>query len=158
MNRHQVVECEKVVMKEHCYWPVVSDLINLLSHQAVSHSFLTQPTLRSMWMNLLTGLQGKLSFLLASLRIGWWGGGGNLSFLTSLGLDGWEDWGGGGGQGELSFLLASGLGGGRCLSTWLFSGWMGVGGGYLSSWPLSGWMVGGGGGASVASGAIFLNC
>ena len=88
MNRHQVVECEKVVMKEHCYWPVVSDLINLLSHQAVSHSFLTQPTLRSMWMNLLTGLQGKPSFLLASLRIGWWGGGGNLSFLTYLGLVG----------------------------------------------------------------------
>ncbi|KAK7110558.1 E3 ubiquitin-protein ligase UBR3-like [Littorina saxatilis] len=58
MNRHQVVECEKSVMKEHCYWPVVSDLINLLSHQAVSHSFLMQPALRNMWMDLLTSLQG----------------------------------------------------------------------------------------------------
>ena len=59
MNRHQVVECEKAVMKEHCYWPVVSDLINLLSHHSVSHSFLQQPGLCSLWMDLLTCLQGK---------------------------------------------------------------------------------------------------
>ena len=133
MNRHQVVECEKVVMKEHCYWPVVSDLINLLSHQAVSHSFLTQPTLRSMWMNLLTGLQGELSFLLASRRIGGWGGGGNLSFLASR---------------RIGWVGGSGREGGRvsCLSSWPLSGLEGgVEGEICLSWPLLDWMGGGGG-------------
>ena len=70
-----------------------------------------------------------------------------MSFLTSLGLDGWE--GGGGGQGELSFLLASqDWGGRRGQSFHLAALWLdgGGGGSCLSSWLLSVWMVGGGGG------------
>lgn len=58
LNRHLVVECERGVMKEHCYWPIVSDLINLLSHRAISHSFLSHSSLPSAWMKLLTSLQG----------------------------------------------------------------------------------------------------
>jgi E3 ubiquitin-protein ligase UBR3 len=69
MNRHQVVECEKSVMKEHVYWPVVSDLINLLSHKTVSQSFLQQSDLCARWMELLTSLQGRLFALFVSACI-----------------------------------------------------------------------------------------
>ncbi|XP_076468765.1 E3 ubiquitin-protein ligase ubr3-like [Babylonia areolata] len=58
LNQHKTVECEKPIMKEHCYWPVVSDLINLLSHRSVSHTFLQDHALRDFWLALLTHLQG----------------------------------------------------------------------------------------------------
>jgi hypothetical protein len=35
-NFHMVVDCANIAMKEHCYWPIVSDLINLLSHKTIT--------------------------------------------------------------------------------------------------------------------------
>ncbi|XP_069111047.1 E3 ubiquitin-protein ligase ubr3-like [Argopecten irradians] len=58
MNMHMVVDCDNDVMKDHCYWPVVSDLINLLSHQTIAHKFLGDLRLINMWLELLCYFQG----------------------------------------------------------------------------------------------------
>ena len=39
-------------MKEHCYWPLVSDLNNVLSHQPVAFRFMSDDTLLEMWFDL----------------------------------------------------------------------------------------------------------
>ncbi|KAK3103122.1 hypothetical protein FSP39_016629 [Pinctada imbricata] len=57
-NLHMVVDCSKEMMKEHCYWPIVSDLINLLSHKRIAHIFLSDPKLVDMWLDLLSYFQG----------------------------------------------------------------------------------------------------
>ena len=125
------------------------------------------------------GMEGGMSFL-TSLGLDGGGGGGRVSCLSSWPLSGLEGWDGGGnvfpdlswigwvgglgGGGRVSCLfswpLRIGGGGGGSLSTWLLSGWMGeeVGAVFPLGCSLFGWLGGGGGGASVASGAIFLNC
>ncbi|XP_071802919.1 E3 ubiquitin-protein ligase ubr3-like isoform X2 [Asterias amurensis] len=50
----QVANCEHPVMKNHCYWPVISDLTNILSHRSVVHKFFTDPALLKMWTNVLS--------------------------------------------------------------------------------------------------------
>lgn len=36
---NRVVDCGNSVMKDHCYWPLVSDLNNILSHRPVACKF-----------------------------------------------------------------------------------------------------------------------
>lgn len=55
---HCVVNCEHEIMKDHCYWPVVSDLINVLSHRRIAHKFLGDPQLVELWLDLLNDMQG----------------------------------------------------------------------------------------------------
>ncbi|XP_043272202.1 E3 ubiquitin-protein ligase Ubr3 isoform X3 [Venturia canescens] len=57
-NFHHVVDCGRQVMKEHCYWPLVSDLNNVLSHQPVAVRFLSDDTLLEMWFEFLSMFQG----------------------------------------------------------------------------------------------------
>ncbi|KAK0089869.1 hypothetical protein PV325_004892 [Microctonus aethiopoides] len=57
-NFHYVVDCERPVMKEHCYWPLVSDLNNVLSHKPVAVRFLSDDTLLEMWFEFLSMFQG----------------------------------------------------------------------------------------------------
>ena len=57
-NFHMVVDCANIAMKEHCYWPIVSDLINLLSHKTITTKFLSDTRLVTMWLDLLSYLQG----------------------------------------------------------------------------------------------------
>ncbi|BFY97084.1 hypothetical protein BsWGS_00124 [Bradybaena similaris] len=57
-NFHQVVSCEHEIMKDHCYWPVVSDLINVLSHRRIAHRFLADEKLIELWLDLLNDMQG----------------------------------------------------------------------------------------------------
>ncbi|EEB17463.1 ubiquitin ligase E3, putative [Pediculus humanus corporis] len=57
-NFHLVVDCSQDVMKEHCYWPLVSDLNNILSHQPVAHKFMSDSSLLEMWFNFLSMFQG----------------------------------------------------------------------------------------------------
>ena len=40
-------------MRKHCYWPVISDLSNILSHRSVVDRFFTDPALMKMWTNVL---------------------------------------------------------------------------------------------------------
>ncbi|XP_048246065.1 E3 ubiquitin-protein ligase UBR3-like [Haliotis rufescens] len=57
-NFHNVVDCSNDVMKSHCYWPIISDLTNLLTHSSVASKFLQDEELVTMWMELLSYLQG----------------------------------------------------------------------------------------------------
>ncbi|CAH0564545.1 unnamed protein product [Brassicogethes aeneus] len=57
-NFHYVVDCGKSVMKEHCYWPLVSDLKNVLSHRPVAIKFMSDDTLLEMWFTFLSMFQG----------------------------------------------------------------------------------------------------
>ncbi|XP_060521351.1 E3 ubiquitin-protein ligase Ubr3 [Cylas formicarius] len=57
-NCHFVVDCAKSVMKDHCYWPLVSDLNNVLSHHPVALKFMSDDTLLEMWFGFLAMFQG----------------------------------------------------------------------------------------------------
>ncbi|XP_023241163.1 E3 ubiquitin-protein ligase ubr3-like, partial [Centruroides sculpturatus] len=57
-NFHYVVNCGHTVMKNHCYWPLVSDLNNVLTHRPVALEFLSDPGLLDMWLSLLCMFQG----------------------------------------------------------------------------------------------------
>ncbi|XP_045478273.1 E3 ubiquitin-protein ligase Ubr3 isoform X3 [Harmonia axyridis] len=57
-NFHMVVDCGKSVMREHCYWPLVSDLNNVLSHRPVAFKFMEDDMLLRMWFNFLSSFQG----------------------------------------------------------------------------------------------------
>lgn len=53
-----VVDCTNDIMKEHIYWPIVSDFINLLAHKKVAYKFLSDRKLVVMWLDLLSYFQG----------------------------------------------------------------------------------------------------
>lgn len=53
-------------MRDHCYWPLVSDLSNLLSHRPVALQFLSDDSLLEMWFSFLSMFQGNYIFI--SLR------------------------------------------------------------------------------------------
>lgn len=53
-----VVDCGLPVMKDHCYWPLVSDLNNVLSHRPVAVQFMNNDTLTNMWFSFLSYFQG----------------------------------------------------------------------------------------------------
>ena len=55
---HRVVDCSKHVMKDHCYWPLVSDLNNVLTHPPSAFKFMSNNTLLSMWFDFLKMFQG----------------------------------------------------------------------------------------------------
>ncbi|CAB3374675.1 Hypothetical predicted protein [Cloeon dipterum] len=55
---HRVIDCETQVMKDHCYWPLVSDLNNVLSHREVAFTFMSDPNLITEWFTLLSFFQG----------------------------------------------------------------------------------------------------
>jgi E3 ubiquitin-protein ligase UBR3 len=57
-NGHRVVDCGNLVMKDHCYWPLVSDLNNILSHRPVALKFLEDDGLLKMWFSFLSLFQG----------------------------------------------------------------------------------------------------
>lgn len=58
-NDHQVVDCSHRIMKEHCYWPLVSDLNNVLTHEAVAFEFLKNTKLLKLWFKFLSLFQGQ---------------------------------------------------------------------------------------------------
>ncbi|XP_044253038.1 E3 ubiquitin-protein ligase Ubr3 [Tribolium madens] len=57
-NFHYVVDCSKRVMTDHCYWPLVSDLNNVLSHRPVALKFMSDDMLIKMWFGFLAMFQG----------------------------------------------------------------------------------------------------
>lgn len=57
-NFHFVIDCTRQVMKDHCYWPLVSDFNNVLSHESVALVFLRDDNLIDMWFQFLQMLQG----------------------------------------------------------------------------------------------------
>ncbi|KAK6165726.1 hypothetical protein SNE40_022591 [Patella caerulea] len=57
-NFHQVVDCSNEIMKDHCYWSIVTDFINLLSHRRITLKFLEDEELVTLWVEMLSYLQG----------------------------------------------------------------------------------------------------
>ncbi|XP_071532346.1 E3 ubiquitin-protein ligase Ubr3 isoform X3 [Panulirus ornatus] len=57
-NSHRVVNCADHVMKNHCYWPLVSDLNNVLSHKPIAIKFMSDPRLIQEWFSFLSMFQG----------------------------------------------------------------------------------------------------
>jgi len=55
---HMVVDCSKHVMRDHCYWPLVSDLNNVLSHPPIAFRFMGDNSLLTMWFDFLKIFQG----------------------------------------------------------------------------------------------------
>lgn len=49
-------------MKEHCYWPLVSDLNNVLSHRSVALKFMGDDSLLEMWFVFLSMFQGEFMY------------------------------------------------------------------------------------------------
>ncbi|XP_063285782.1 E3 ubiquitin-protein ligase UBR3 isoform X4 [Pelobates fuscus] len=55
---HVVVNCGEALLKNNTYWPLVSDFINILSHQSVAKKFLEDHDLLVTWMNFVSFFQG----------------------------------------------------------------------------------------------------
>ncbi|CAD5119934.1 DgyrCDS8513 [Dimorphilus gyrociliatus] len=53
----KVINCDKPVMKEHCFWPIISDFINVLSHRPAALTFMTDNVLISFWMAFVSKIQ-----------------------------------------------------------------------------------------------------
>ena len=64
----KVVDCANSVLKDHSYWPLVSDLINLFSHRDVALYFMSDTTLLTHWANIMACFQG-LVFISSFARI-----------------------------------------------------------------------------------------
>jgi len=64
----KVVDCANSVLKDHSYWPLVSDLINLFSHRDVALYFMSDTTLLTHWANIMACFQG-LVFIISFARI-----------------------------------------------------------------------------------------
>lgn len=58
-NFHCVVDCGHNIMKEHRYWPLVSDLNNVLSHRPIAIKFMSDDNLLEMWFAFLSMFQGE---------------------------------------------------------------------------------------------------
>lgn len=56
-NYHDVVDCGEHVLKDHCYWPLVSDLNNVLSHPPIACRFMADEKLLDMWFTFLSMFQ-----------------------------------------------------------------------------------------------------
>ena len=54
-----VADCDHRILINHCYWPVASDLLNILSHKQVVREFLGNDTIMHQWMYLVTLLTGR---------------------------------------------------------------------------------------------------
>ena len=50
-NYHEVVDCSEHVMRDHCYWPLASDLNNVLSHPSISYKFMEDEKVLAMWFD-----------------------------------------------------------------------------------------------------------
>ncbi|CAN7992707.1 unnamed protein product [Ixodes hexagonus] len=57
-NFHYVLNCGHRIAKDHCYWPLVSDLNNVLTHRPVALEFLNDRRLLDMWFSLTAMFQG----------------------------------------------------------------------------------------------------
>ena len=58
ISNHAVVNCESRALKNHCYWPIVSDFINVLSHKSIAEMFMQNNDLIRQWMKFIEHLTG----------------------------------------------------------------------------------------------------
>lgn len=58
-SSHDVVDCRNRALVNHCYWPIVSDFINVLSHKTIAEMFMKNPDLIKQWMKFIGHLTGE---------------------------------------------------------------------------------------------------
>ena len=58
VSNHDVVDCEGPTLKNHCYWPIVSDFINVLSHKTIAEMFMQNRDLIKQWLKFIGHLTG----------------------------------------------------------------------------------------------------
>ncbi|XP_068671556.1 E3 ubiquitin-protein ligase ubr3-like isoform X2 [Montipora foliosa] len=57
-SKHDVVNCQDRALVNHCYWPIVSDFINVLSHKTIAEMFMQNTDLIKLWMKFIGHLTG----------------------------------------------------------------------------------------------------
>ena len=55
---HLVINCDKEVIKYECYWPVVSDFIDIVTHHKIAFIFMKESDLLEKWMNFVAYVTG----------------------------------------------------------------------------------------------------
>lgn len=58
LNKHYVVRCDHYIMRRHSYWPLVSDLNNILTHYPVAQLFMSDSALLESWLEFIMNFQG----------------------------------------------------------------------------------------------------
>src|SRR5699024_4383618 len=53
----KVVSCDHSILKLHRFWPIVSDLNNLFTHERIALSFLNDGTLIDLWLEFIMSFQ-----------------------------------------------------------------------------------------------------
>ena len=64
-----MVNCGEALLKNNTYWPLVSDFINILSHQSVAQRFLEDHGLLVTWMNFVSFFQGRNYIFLVCSKV-----------------------------------------------------------------------------------------
>ncbi|XP_067935363.1 E3 ubiquitin-protein ligase UBR3-like [Watersipora subatra] len=55
---HRVLDCSNDIIKDHCFWPLISDLVNIMSHKPVALVFMENSLLLDIWFEMVGFLQG----------------------------------------------------------------------------------------------------
>ena len=55
---HLVINCDKEVIKYQCYWPVIMDFINIVTHHEIAFNFMKDSDLLEKWMNFVAYVTG----------------------------------------------------------------------------------------------------
>lgn len=58
-NTHHVLDCTNDVIKDHCFWPLISDLVNIMSHKPIAVKFMSDSLLLDIWFEMIGFLQGN---------------------------------------------------------------------------------------------------
>ena len=53
----RVVSCDHLILRYHRFWPIVSDLNNLFTHERIALSFLEDDTLIDLWLEFIMSFQ-----------------------------------------------------------------------------------------------------
>ena len=59
MTNDMVVDCTHPILKDHSYWPIVSDIINVFTHHDIAIYFLKDRRLIYFWSTIVSFFQGR---------------------------------------------------------------------------------------------------
>ena len=55
---HLVINCDQEVIKYYCYWQVISDFVNIVTHHEIAFIFMKDSDLLEKWMNFVAYVTG----------------------------------------------------------------------------------------------------
>ncbi|UXI22783.1 hypothetical protein NH340_JMT08726 [Sarcoptes scabiei] len=56
-SNHMVVDCNHTILRNHRFWPLISDLNNLFAHKKIAFIFLQDDNLIEIWLEFITAFQ-----------------------------------------------------------------------------------------------------